>query len=132
MSSAAEHSPFHISVEQYLSTRYHPDREYIDGVLKEKAMPTKLHGFVQTMIGRWFGNHMEVWGVAPESEVRTQVRSSSFRLPDVNVVPLKDNGTGRKTHRRSSPSRSGPTTTDTRISGPARTTYKPWVLNTSG
>ncbi len=92
--AAAEHSLRFISVEEYLKTRYRPDREYIDGQVKEKGMPTKLHGFVQIMIGRWFGNHMEEWGVAPESEVRTRVESARFRLPDVNIVPLTDSGTG--------------------------------------
>ena len=77
-----------VSVEEYLRTAYTPDVEYIDGELKEKPMPTSLHGFVQMMIGRWFGNHMEEWGLSPESEVRTRVRASSFRLPDVSLVPI--------------------------------------------
>ena len=51
-------------------------------------MPTGLHGYVQMMIGHWFGLHMEEWGVAPESEVRTRVRPGNFRLPDVNIVPF--------------------------------------------
>ncbi len=52
-------------------------------------MPTRLHGYVQMMIGHWFAMHMDEWGVAPESEVRTRVRPASFRLPDVAVTRLE-------------------------------------------
>ena len=81
-------SAFPVSVEEYLRTSYRPDRELIDGELKEKPMPTRLHGFVQAMIALWFGLHMDEWEIAPETEVRTQVRSGNFRLPDVAVTPL--------------------------------------------
>lgn len=78
-----------ISVSEYLRTSYRPDRELIDGELREKPMPTRLHGFVQAMIGHWFGMHMDEWGVAPESEVRTRVRPENFRLPDVAITRLE-------------------------------------------
>ena len=77
-----------ISVEEYLRTTYRPDRELVDGTLREKPMPTGLHGFVQSMISTWFANHMKDWGVAPASEVRTRVRPSNYRLPDISVVPF--------------------------------------------
>ena len=80
--------PRFISVEEYLRTSWKPDRELIGGELKEKPMPTKLHGFVQAAISGWFLQHMEEWGVAPESEVRTRVRASDYRLPDVSIVPF--------------------------------------------
>ncbi len=80
--------PPRITVEEYLRTSYRPDRELVNGELKEKAMPTRLHGIIQMIIGAWFFNHMDQWGIAPESEVRTQVRPGNFRLPDVSVTPV--------------------------------------------
>ena len=80
--------PPRMTVEEYLRTGWKPDRELVDGELKEKPMPTRLHGFIQAMLCAWFERHMEEWGIAPESEVRTQVRIGNFRLPDVSVTPL--------------------------------------------
>ncbi len=80
--------PVWVSVEEYLRTSYKPDRELIDGQLLEKPMPTRIHGFVQMLIGIWFGMHMKEWEVAPESEVRTHVRASNYRLPDVSITPF--------------------------------------------
>lgn len=77
-----------VSVEEYLHTSYEHDPELIDGQLVERPMPTKLHGWVQAMISLWFGMHIDDWGVGPESEVRTRVRPSNFRLPDVSIVSL--------------------------------------------
>ncbi len=75
-----------VSVEEYLRTSYSPDREYIDGELREKPVPSEAHGFAQMFIGQWFSNHMMEWGVAPASEVRTRVQPERFRLPDVSLV----------------------------------------------
>ncbi len=77
-----------VSVEEYLRTSYEHDPELIDGRLVERPMPTRLHGWVQAMISFWFAMHMDAWGVGPESEVRTRVRTANFRLPDVSVVSL--------------------------------------------
>ncbi len=75
-----------VSVEEYLRTSYRPDRELVDGELKEKPMPTDLHGIVQSMISVWFGTHMKEWSVAPASEVRTKVQPERFRLPDISLM----------------------------------------------
>ena len=90
MIANAEASPLEtaqsITVEEYLRTSYRPNREFVDGKLIEKPMPSPLHGFVQMMIGSWFINRMKEWGVAPQSEVHTRVRPTDFRLPDVSIV----------------------------------------------
>ena len=75
-----------VSVHEYLNTSYESDPELIDGQLKEKSMPTDLHSFVQAMIVHWFATHMREWQIMPLPEVRTQVTSFNFRLPDVAVV----------------------------------------------
>ncbi len=75
-----------VSLEEYLETSYHPDVEYIDGYLKEKPMPTLLHGFVQMLLGSWFLQRRKEWRILVASETRTQVDPQSVRLPDVVVV----------------------------------------------
>ena len=46
-----------ISIEQYLSTSYTPDCEYLDGELKEKGGGEFSHGNMQAVLGAWFQNH---------------------------------------------------------------------------
>ena len=75
-----------VSVEQYLSSSYEHDMEFIDGELKEKPMPTPLHAFVQGLLCQWFLNHTREWGVLALPEARTQVRPRNFRLPDVSIA----------------------------------------------
>ncbi len=75
-----------ISVEEYLRTSYEHDPEFIDGELRERPMPTRLHAFVQIIVGAWFVQHMQEWDILPYSEVRTRVRPRNFRLPDVAVA----------------------------------------------
>ena len=75
-----------VSEEEYLRTRYRPDRELIDGELREKPMPTRLHAYTQMLIGHWFLLHMDQWQVMAMSEVRTKVKPGRFRLPDVAVT----------------------------------------------
>ena len=75
-----------VSVEEYLRTSYEHDPEYIDGEIRERPMPTRLHAFVQLLLGLWFGQRMEEWSILPYSEVRTRVRPSNFRLPDMAVA----------------------------------------------
>ena len=77
-----------MDVEQYLRTSYEHDPEFIDGVIKERPMPTRLHAFTQALVGHWFLLHMEEWAVMPLPELRTRVRPTRFRLPDVAVTPV--------------------------------------------
>lgn len=74
-----------VSIEQYLAMSFEHDMELVDGQLKERPMPTKLHGFVQLLLGYWFGSHMDKWGIHMMSETWTRVNPGDVRLPDVAV-----------------------------------------------
>jgi Uma2 family endonuclease len=75
-----------VDLDQYLHSSWKPDLEFIEGVLKEKPMPTKLHALVQAMLCLWFGMHMDQWSIVPLPEVRTRVGPQRFRLPDVAIT----------------------------------------------
>ncbi len=77
-----------VSEEEYLRTSFEHDPELIDGYLKERPMPTRLHAFIQAAIAQWFANHMEDWGVMPMSELRTRIRAARYRLTDVAVTSI--------------------------------------------
>ena len=72
-----------ISMESYLQTSYSPDREYIDGELKEKPGVSSIHGRMQILIGMWFGQHEEDWRLIARAEARTRASVNPFRLPDL-------------------------------------------------
>jgi Uma2 family endonuclease len=75
-----------IPIEEYLASSYEPDLEYVDGVLEEKNMGERDHGFLQMAIGSWFFTHRAEWGIDVLAEYRTRVSRTRVRLPDVCVV----------------------------------------------
>jgi Uma2 family endonuclease len=75
-----------VSVREYLTTSYRPDCEYVDGRIEERNLGEYDHGLVQIILGQLFMNHREAWGIRAVTDVRTQVRSSRFRVPDLSVV----------------------------------------------
>ena len=82
-----------VTLQEYLSTSYRPDVEYLEGELKARAVVSPVHGRVQMVLGLWFGNHEDEWHVLTVAEARTQVRVERVRLPDVAVLaagPLPD------------------------------------------
>lgn len=73
-----------ISVEEYLSTSYDPDVEYVDGVLVERNVGDWPHSLVQrNLIVCLSRKYPEIFAVP---ELRSQTRATRFRLPDVCVL----------------------------------------------
>jgi hypothetical protein len=52
-----------ISLDEYLSTNYCPDREYIDGEVVERNMGKWRHARIQALLTMWFGQHESLWRV---------------------------------------------------------------------
>jgi Uma2 family endonuclease len=75
-----------ISVEEYLRTSYHPDRDYVDGRVLERNMGELPHGNLQMFFGWYFFSHRDEWRVNASSEQRIEVAPSRFRIPDVCLV----------------------------------------------
>lgn len=75
-----------ISVREYLGTSYRPDCEYIDGRIEERNLGEYDHGLLQTLLGYLFMSHRNDWGVQAVTDVRTQVKRSRFRVPDLSVL----------------------------------------------
>ena len=75
-----------ISVEEYLQTTYHPDCDYVDGVVEERNLGEVDHGLAQTRLAYFFMNLFRQTGLLPITEVRMQVKPTKFRIPDVMVT----------------------------------------------
>jgi Uma2 family endonuclease len=74
-----------VSVEEYLRTSYHPDREYVDGVLVERNLGRKRHTPAQRSLIEYFAPRRSSHGHHAFQEQRIQVRENRFRLSDVCV-----------------------------------------------
>jgi Uma2 family endonuclease len=75
-----------VRVSEYLKTSYRPDREYIDGELRERNVGKWEHARLQALLVIWFGRHEDQWSVRVATEWRTRVSETRIRIPDVVVV----------------------------------------------
>jgi Uma2 family endonuclease len=75
-----------VSVEEYLSTSYSPDREYIDGRIVERNLGEKTHSSIQANLIHYFMTRRKELGIRVHPEQRVQVSPTRFRVPDVTVV----------------------------------------------
>ena len=79
-----------IPVSEYLRSTYRPDRDYIDGELKERNMGERPHSLLQLIVGTIFMNNFDSWKVTAMTEQRVQIDSSRYRVPDICVVRASD------------------------------------------
>jgi Uma2 family endonuclease len=71
-----------VPVEAYLRMSEKPNREYRDGVLYPKAIPTKLHSIIQRVLMTM----LEKQGVAAFPELTLRISATKFLIPDVVVA----------------------------------------------
>jgi Uma2 family endonuclease len=75
-----------VSVEDYLSTSYSPDREYIDGRIVERNLGEKTHSSIQANLIYYLMARRKELRIKVYPEQRVQVSPTRFRIPDVTVV----------------------------------------------
>ena len=81
-------STIQIAITEYLKSTYRPDREYIDGEIRERHVGKWEHARLQALLVMWFGRHEGEWGVLVATEWRTRVSQTRIRVPDMVAVPL--------------------------------------------
>ena len=86
-----------VTLEEYLSTSYDPDREYVDGRLVERNVGTNKHSFLQLNIAM----ALQAQGLRTYVELRFQVKSNRYRIPD--VLALAPGQKLREPYRRDTP-----------------------------
>lgn len=75
----------HIPLDEYLGTSYRPDREYVDGEIRERNVGKWEHARVQWLLAFWFGSHEKEWGITGSTEQRVRVSANRVRVPDLVV-----------------------------------------------
>jgi Uma2 family endonuclease len=76
-----------ISVEEYLRTSYKPACDYIDGVLRQKPMPTFDHANMELVVCNLI-NRFDGFRAVPEQTVR--IREGKYLVPDIAVQRLDE------------------------------------------
>lgn len=75
-----------LSVEQYLATSFPDlDKEYRDGELVERSLPTYLHGNTQGSLLAFFIALRTKLPVFPCAELRLKIGPTMYLIPDVAV-----------------------------------------------
>lgn len=78
-----------VSLNEYLSTGYEPDCDYVDGELEERNVGEKEHSAVQTFLIGWLIMHQELWHLEAYPELRLRVSPTRVRIADIAVLPDK-------------------------------------------
>ena len=84
MSTAPQ--PVRIPEEEYLSTVYRPDCDYVDGEVLKRNLGTFDHSFIQGLLIRLFLNHSADWNCLALPEQRVRIRTGKYRILDVCVL----------------------------------------------
>ena len=75
-----------VSPEEYLSMSFHgPDREYVHGEIRERGVPAYVHSRCQVRLSGIFFNLGRQKPVYAGSDLRVQVASDVYRVPDLAV-----------------------------------------------
>ena len=73
-----------VPVEEYLNSGYHPEMEYVDGVLVERDVPTIPHALLQRLLIVYFAQFEKSFNFLALPEVRTQIiERARYRVPDI-------------------------------------------------
>lgn len=75
-----------VSVEEYLSTVYRPDCDYVEGTIQERNVGEKDHSRLQILLGAYLLGLEQTLGIHVYADQRLQVKPDRFRVPDVCVV----------------------------------------------
>jgi Uma2 family endonuclease len=79
-----------VPLSEYLRTSYRPDRDWIDGVVKERNMGEGPHAMVQGFFIGLFREQRVAWEIRVLPEQRVQTSESHYRISDVCLVRDSD------------------------------------------
>jgi Uma2 family endonuclease len=82
----ATSAPVIVPLEEYLSTTYRPDRDWINGVTRERNMGEMPHASVQAFFTQLFRNKAVNWKIRVLPEQRVQTSAKHYRIADICVV----------------------------------------------
>jgi Uma2 family endonuclease len=73
-------------LDYYLQTDLRPDCDYVDGEILERNVGEHEHAFLQSLLATLINERRREWNCTALTELRVQVSSARFRVPDLSVV----------------------------------------------
>jgi Uma2 family endonuclease len=74
-----------VPLSEYLRTSYRPDRDWIDGEVRERNMGEGQHASVQKFLIRFLGDRETEYAIKIWPEQRVQTSETHYRVPDLCV-----------------------------------------------
>lgn len=85
--AALPNSPL-VAAEEYLNSTYRPDKEYVDGILIERSMPSIAHSLLCMILIEYLSPFRKALGFLALPEVRTRiVERARYRIPNLLICP---------------------------------------------
>ncbi|HEX5233705.1 MAG TPA: Uma2 family endonuclease [Silvibacterium sp.] len=81
-------TPSRISVSEYLHTSYHPDCDYVDGIIEERNLGELDHAELQRAFILYLLQHEREWNIRALPEIRVQAAPTHFRIADIAIVSV--------------------------------------------
>jgi Uma2 family endonuclease len=75
-----------IPLDHYLKTSYRPDREYIDGELRERNLGLYSHARSLAILAAWLGKYEASWQHIGLISPRISISSARVRVPDLALL----------------------------------------------
>lgn len=75
-----------VPIQEYLTTDYEPDCDYVDGVVEERNLGERQHSELQGHIYVYFFSRAKRLRVYPYLEWRIQISPTRYRVADICLV----------------------------------------------
>jgi Uma2 family endonuclease len=75
-----------VGIQEYLSTVYRPDRDYVDGMVEERNLGEHDHARLQYLLALYFGQREGAFRVRGATEQRVRISASRYRIPDLCLL----------------------------------------------
>ncbi|WP_213804424.1 Uma2 family endonuclease [Granulicella sp. dw_53] len=79
-----------VPLSEYLKTSYRPDRDWIDGEVRERNMGEGSHAILQVFFVWYFRERLAEWKIRVRSEQRIQTSATHYRIPDICLSRASD------------------------------------------
>ena len=75
-----------MSVDEYLSTRFEIEPDYVDGELRERYLGSRQHGRTQFRIALWFETRRPTLKLIAIPAQHVRISASRYRIPDLCIL----------------------------------------------
>jgi len=75
-----------LSIDEYLRSSYHPDADFVDGMIEERNLGEFEHARLQGLIASFFIVREKQWSIRTVVEQRIRVAANRVRICDIALL----------------------------------------------